>query len=79
MLFWSFWCTPWVELTFKNWLVREGCSKAYIHIVKIVLKLCKTLKIVIYYHAPQLTSTAAHSIDTNPMIVISLLTAPLTY
>lgn len=60
--------------------VRGGCSKSlYIHMGKIVLKPYETLRIVIYYHVPHLTSTATHFIDADPMIVISLLIDPLIY
>jgi len=37
---------PLVELTFENRLVRGRCSRAYIHIVKIVHNRCGALRIV---------------------------------
>ncbi len=64
---------------FKIDIVNGGCQKAYIHMVKIVLKLCGILKIATYHHATQPTFTAAHSIDIDLIIIFSLLTASLTY
>jgi hypothetical protein len=46
----------------ENCLVRAGYPRVYIHMVDIILKPRGTLRIVIYHHALQPTSTAAHSI-----------------
>jgi hypothetical protein len=37
------------------------------------------LRIIIFHTLPNMTSTAAHSISTNSMVVISLLVTLLTY
>ena len=37
------------------------------------------IRIITYHHAPQVTSTTAHSSDIDPMVALSLLVAPLTY
>jgi len=55
------------------------CLIAYIHMVKNVLKPCGTLKTTTYHHTPQQTFMAAHSIDTNLMVVISFFATPLIY
>jgi hypothetical protein len=51
----------------------RGCPRAYIHMVKIVLKPCGTLRIVTYHHALQQMFTATHYINTNLMVALSLL------
>jgi len=53
-----------------DWLAKR-CPRAYILIVKIVLKPCGTLWIITYHHAPQLMFTTAHSINSDPMIALS--------
>lgn len=44
------------------------CKSLYIYMVKIVIKLCETLRITKYHYPPQPTSTVTHSINTNPMV-----------
>jgi hypothetical protein len=40
----------------------------YIYMVKIALKLCKTLKIVTYYYTLQSTFVTVHSIDIDLLV-----------
>jgi hypothetical protein len=47
--------------------------------VKIVLKLCGTLRIITYHHVLQLTSKATNSIDADLMVTLPLSAAPLIY
>ena len=37
---------PQVELTLENWFARGGCLGAKLHITKLILKGCGTLKIL---------------------------------
>ena len=60
----------WVELTIENQLAMAGCPRVYKHMVKLILNPCETLGS--YHHAPQLTSTTAHSSDIDLIVGLFL-------
>jgi hypothetical protein len=41
----SKWYESQVKFTFKNWLIIKECSRAYVHVIKIILNWCETFKI----------------------------------
>jgi hypothetical protein len=65
----------------KKCVHKHTLTYIYIHMINIVIfQLGGTLRVITYYHAPQLTFTVVHSIDTHdPMVTISLLAILFPY